>query len=671
MPRSPGVHRLAAALAVLTGATAILLGAGALARWLAGARGGTGVPSGVGTPPPEAAVGLVLAGAALCGAVGRPGAARRWAVRVLGGAVSLIGMLGILERGRLVDRSPAGEAARDLVHGGIAPPMSAATGCALLLLGLALATLDVRPARYVTWPQVFAPAAATIAAVTMLAYLFRETSVPAVGALVAMTPLTALCVITLTAGIFAVRPGQGLLRPLEGFGPGGTLARRVGPTLLLLPFGIALLSGAIIQAGWGEPALTVALSSTAFVLVLLIVLGGTAGVIDAADDRQRGLVDALAAERDFTRTLLASVTEAVVVLDAELRVIDVNPGACTLLGLTRAGLVGQRPPYTWQAGDPGYRAGAGLPRYVTRPDGSRVPVLAMTSPVLDEQSRPRAYVNTFVDMTERQAAEDRLAEHAAELESTNGELELRHAELMEAAAFKGDLMSIVSHEVSQPLSSVASLSELLTTEWAELPDDMRLELVSKIDRNTRRLTGMINDMLLLFRLDAGVVTARRATVSVAEVIETVTDAVPPEITLGAGVDPHLLALVDRGHLWQVLHNLVDNAVQYGDPPVEITTERRGEGVEIAVRDHGPGIPVEDRPTLFERVARRSGDKKRVKGTGLGLFIVRHLVELNGGTIRYEPADPRGARLVITLEAAAAVPVPESVGVPTPTPVARP
>ncbi|GGK17751.1 hypothetical protein GCM10010124_07910 [Pilimelia terevasa] len=654
MPRSPAVHRLPAALAVLAAAAAVTFGVGALLRWVAG---GTGVPGGFGTPPPEAAVTLVLAGLGLLTAVGRPALPRRCATRVLGAAVAAFGLLGVVEHTGLVTRSPLGELARRLLDTeAAARPMSAATGCALLLLGVALALLDTRPPGYITWPQVFAPAAATIAGVTMLAFLFRETSVPAVGALVAMTPLSALGTLVLSMGIFAVRPEQGLLRRLESLGPGGTLARRVGPTVLLLPLGIAVLSGTVIQAGWGEPALTVALSTAAFALVLLMVLGGTARVIDAADAAQRGLVDALAAERDFTATLLRSLSEAVVVTDAQLQVIDVNPGACRLLGRRRESLVGQRPPYSWEERDA--QTGAGLPRFVLRPDGARVPVLAMTAPVLDDQSRPRAYVSTFVDMTEQQRAEDRLARHTAEVERANAELQARADALVEAAAFKGDLMSIVSHEVSQPLSSVASLAELLTTEWADLPDDMRQELASKIDRNTRRLTGMINDMLLLFRLDAGVVSARRAAVPVAEVVETVADTLPPGAPVAADLDGQILALVDRGHLWQVLHHLVDNAVSYGDPPVEVTLERRPEGVVVAVRDHGVGIPEEDRPTLFERVARRSGDKKRVKGTGLGLFIVRHLVELNGGAIWYEPADPRGARLVVRLEAAGAATLPE-------------
>jgi signal transduction histidine kinase len=92
----------------------------------------------------------------------------------------------------------------------------------------------------------------------------------------------------------------------------------------------------------------------------------------------------------------------------------------------------------------------------------------------------------------------------------------------------------------------------------------------------------------------------------------------------------------------VTQNLVSNALAYGDPPVRIAAERRGELVEMVVQDAGPGVPEELVPSLFGRF---------VRGAGLGLFIVRHLVEANGGSVRYERAEPRGARLIVELEAA--------------------
>jgi signal transduction histidine kinase len=157
-------------------------------------------------------------------------------------------------------------------------------------------------------------------------------------------------------------------------------------------------------------------------------------------------------------------------------------------------------------------------------------------------------------------------------------------------------------------------------------------------------------MLLLFQLDSGAVTTRRTPVVVAEAVEAVAALHP---SLGTdGVAPAASALVDRGHLELVLTKLVDNAMAYGRPPVEVSCEERGGQVVIVVSDGGEGIPEDLRRLLFDRTVPPSTARQgSAKGRGLGLFITRHLLEANGGTIWYEPGVPAGARLLIRLEAA--------------------
>ena len=247
---------------------------------------------------------------------------------------------------------------------------------------------------------------------------------------------------------------------------------------------------------------------------------------------------------------------------------------------------------------------------------------------------------TYVDIADRKRAEEELGRHAAELERSNDQLREANARLEGALAFKNDLTSMLTHDVAQPISSIASLAELLRADWHDLPDDIRLELATKIDKNTQRLIKMMNDLQLLFRLDMGSVTARRAPVPLAEVVADVLTATGTDVHVD--IDDDLSALADRGHLAAVLQNLLGNAIAYGRPPIEVRAERHGETVEVSVRDSGPGIPEELLPNLFGRFMR---------GAGLGLFIVRHLVEANGGTVRYEPAEPYGACLIVTLEAA--------------------
>jgi signal transduction histidine kinase len=126
------------------------------------------------------------------------------------------------------------------------------------------------------------------------------------------------------------------------------------------------------------------------------------------------------------------------------------------------------------------------------------------------------------------------------------------------------------------------------------------------------------------------------------VVETVAADFLDDTEIDVRIDEDLSALADRGHVAAVVQNLLTNAVTYGRTPVEVHAGREGDTVVLVVEDRGAGIPDDLVPHLFGRFMR---------GAGLGLFIVRHLVEANGGAVRYEPAEPRGARLVVTFESA--------------------
>lgn len=644
--------RTSGRLALGAGAFVTVLAVSGLLSWALSGTGPAGRDHLRGPVRPEEAVALALAGCALMTLVGSPGRRRRWiadTLAVLALAVTIAGTVDAVRQQTVgVLRRLLGPEAE------AAGPSQPAAAVALVLLGGAVLMIDLPGPRRWRWPPALAPSAATVAAVTLLAYLFEWAGVaPGLAALTAMPTGTAVSVIVLSVGVGLARPDRGLLRQYASTGPGGELARRLIPALVAIPLGVAVLSVVLIRVGHGQSALAVALSTALFAAVLVLIVDSTVRTVDAADARRGQLLRDLAADRDFVDTLLRSLSEAVVVFDREERIVDLNPKAADLLGRSGPELVGQGPPYPWQENGWTPRqqvtGGTGGCRYVRRPDGQRVPVLARTAQVAGDGARPRAFVATFVDITDIQRAEAALADRAAELQGANEDLQRSNRELGEAATFKQDLMSLMSHELSQPLSSAASLSELLATEWSDLPDDVRLELTRKIENNVRRLTRMIHDMVLLFRLDAGLVSARRAAVPVSEVLETVVDSAPDTAQIVASVDPDLCVMVERGHLWHVLANLLSNAMTFGEPPVEITAEASAQRVRITVRDYGPGIPPERVPHLFERLQGRGTTGRRTRGSGLGLFIVRHLVEVNGGSIRYAAADPRGASLIVELE----------------------
>jgi signal transduction histidine kinase len=319
---------------------------------------------------------------------------------------------------------------------------------------------------------------------------------------------------------------------------------------------------------------------------------------------------------DDPNGLFHSMNEAVMVLDANYRVIDVNR--------RWRELTGHAPDEPIRLDPPPMPPEAGGDWLLPRIDGTEVPVLATIAPIAGENGETRGYVATYVEIADRKRAEQALIERAEELERGN-------ARLAAALTFKNDLTSMLTHDVAQPISSIASLSELLCADWTDLPDDVRFELASKIDKNTQRLIKMMSDLQLLFRLDPAGMSARRSPVPLAE-------ALPSCAGVTVDIDENLSVLADREHVTVVLHNLVRNALEHGEPPVVVSGTRQGDTVVLNVQDNGPGIAEELRPGLFGRSAR-------------GLFIVRHLVEANGGTVRQEQVLPRGTRMVVTWEAA--------------------
>ncbi len=240
-------------------------------------------------------------------------------------------------------------------------------------------------------------------------------------------------------------------------------------------------------------------------------------------------------------------------------------------------------------------------------------------------------------------------ERTRELSNLTDQLLSANTALADASRTKDEFLASVSHELRTPLTVISGFTESMQR---FRPDDEDLgRYLQPIDRNVRRLDALVEDLLTLVSLDAGAATAfvepidlaallRRAPVELAGI--PVNDAridVPDELWVDA----------DRRHLERVLTNLLVNAKRHGAPPIEVTAERLGrDRVEVRIRDHGPGIPADERETVFERFG-RGRDQDGTTGTGLGLTIVRDLLELGGGDVRYDDSH-NGAGFVLRLPA---------------------
>jgi two-component system sensor histidine kinase KdpD len=234
--------------------------------------------------------------------------------------------------------------------------------------------------------------------------------------------------------------------------------------------------------------------------------------------------------------------------------------------------------------------------------------------------------------------------------------EATHAQaLREADEMKTALMASISHDLKTPLASIkAAISSILNKEvqWSEEDIDA---FNHTIDSQADRLNRVISDILDLNRIESGGLTPEQTPVGAAALMERAREVTSPEtkgreVTVEAPAD--LRTIADESLITQAVVNLIENAAKYSTPggAIHLRAERRGREVIFTVEDEGPGIAREDLPFVFERFYRAEEHSRRVKGSGLGLTIVKGFVELCGGKVSVE-SSPKGTRFIVRLPAA--------------------
>jgi signal transduction histidine kinase/CheY-like chemotaxis protein len=230
------------------------------------------------------------------------------------------------------------------------------------------------------------------------------------------------------------------------------------------------------------------------------------------------------------------------------------------------------------------------------------------------------------------------------------------AQLEQADRQKDLFLATLSHELRTPLNSMIGWIQLLR--GGKLGEDDAAHAMSVIERNAHAQADLISDILFVSRVIAGKFTLKTEPVDLESVLNGAVDTVRPSIeakgiTLDLMTDPNLTPIMgDPDRLQQVIWNLLSNAIKFTPEGGSITVrvERANSVVVITVSDTGQGIKAEFLPYVFERFRQADSTYTRqFGGLGLGLAIVRHLVELHGGTVRAESrGEGHGASFIVTL-----------------------
>jgi signal transduction histidine kinase len=213
---------------------------------------------------------------------------------------------------------------------------------------------------------------------------------------------------------------------------------------------------------------------------------------------------------------------------------------------------------------------------------------------------------------------------------------------------RSDLVATVAHELRSPLTGIKGFTSTLLTKWDKFSEEQRQLMLETVDADADRLSRLITELLDAARIDAGRLTLKRGPVKLDEVVRHVLTSAsggsgePFEVSIRDGVD---LIWGDSDRIHQVVTNLIENAMRHGFGLREVVVHNSQhpdgrDGVALQIHDNGPGIPVEMRQRVFSRFW-RSGPGA---GSGLGMYIVRGIVEEHGGSIEIGDADGGGAQI---------------------------
>jgi signal transduction histidine kinase len=213
-----------------------------------------------------------------------------------------------------------------------------------------------------------------------------------------------------------------------------------------------------------------------------------------------------------------------------------------------------------------------------------------------------------------------------------------------AERWRAAMTATLAHDLRQPLTAIQGALKLASSARGDLDPVRRQSLLESAHAQTMRLTRLATSLLDVERIEQGKLRLDLRPVPVADAVNEARAFVSETEDIRVFVDEGLQVRADPDRLEQILVNLTTNALRHGRPPVDISAHREDHTVRIDVRDHGSGVPEHVEGRLFGRL---EGDSDHPESVGLGMWIVRLLVEAHGGTISYQPANP-GARFRISL-----------------------
>ena len=636
----------------LLGAFSSALGALALVGWWLERSEWTTILRGLPPIPPNSALMAVLAGAALVLLAPLAVSKARWVTgRLCTAAFAVIATLTLGEHvfGIDLDIDTALVTSSEVGLGRYPVRSSPHAATAFVLLGAALLTIDRRTARGRRPSHVLAVMAALLPLIALLAYVFGTAELYGARALypyVGMGIVTASALLALSLGTLTARAEDGLLSVLTAEDSGGLAARRLVAWLVALAVATC---GIEAGARFGLYAAPIGAAGT----MLLGIVGGSAFVLRVSLRLSRLDMARRAAQAEIreSRERLELALRG-----GELAAWDWNvKSGKTVYHPRWAEMTGHRPeeirPHvdSWRSAvHPDDRAAV---------DQALDAHLRAETPEFESEYRMRTKSGDWIWILDRGKVFERDANgEPVRMAGTAADVTARKRledDLRLAIKARDDLMGVVAHDLRNPLGTILMQASLLQ-ELGSRGDRCSEESTASIERAAKRMNRLIQDLLDVTRLEAGRLSIEHARVDTARLLADVVEAQKPlavseklELRLETSESvPDVNG--DRDRIVQVLENLIGNAIKFTEPGGRVTVGAAPNQHEVVFRisDTGAGIPAEDVPRLFDRFWQARPGAHH--GAGLGLPIVKGIVETHGGRVWVESAPGQGSTFFFTI-----------------------
>ncbi len=348
-------------------------------------------------------------------------------------------------------------------------------------------------------------------------------------------------------------------------------------------------------------------------------------------------------EKIFTNAVITSLLDGLVFIDNNNKIVLINPPIEKIFNIKKAELENkfltddfkdsgakkflEVVSYTPQT--PKESLEKGFVNEVTLLSPERMTFQVITTPVVDSQHVPLGYMKVFHDVT-RAREIDRL---------------------------KSEFISVASHQLRTPLSSVKwTLKMMLDGDMGKLTEE-QIEFLSRSYETNERMIHLVNDLLNVSRIEEGRMELKTEWVQIEDLIEKVKNEIQGEITdrkikfILKTPQKVPKVFIDPTKIYLVIQNLLDNAVRYTLPGGQVTISIDYDKIKmkVSVSDSGVGIPKEEQMRVFSRFFRAENVVRlQTEGTGLGLFIVRNIVEKHGGQVGFKSKEGKGSTFYFTL-----------------------